>query len=251
MTKRTTEPGEPRSDLPGEKWKPVPIAGLEKFFEFSNFGRVYRLDRIGRDGRTIRSRHIAVSTNNGKKVAYLPINARRCRAFYIEKAIMEAWPPEQPEWPKSHRGEQWRPIEDYFPGSYLISNLGRVYVFTRLVNDGRGRNRLIRGRILSPNGRDSNGYPKVDLGPAGKQATVLIHRLVAKAFVENPNPNLFDVVHHKDEDKTNPRANNLEWTTSAANVRDWFNRRGETAIRTAAKILGIPENDLRAAFRKK
>jgi len=50
VTKRITEPGEPRNDLPGEEWKPVP--GYETLYEFSNLGRVFRMTRLGSDGRT-------------------------------------------------------------------------------------------------------------------------------------------------------------------------------------------------------
>ena len=51
----------------------------------------------------------------------------------------------------------------------------------------------------------------------GKSKRFWVARLVAKAFVFNPNPNIFTQVNHKDENKTNNNSNNLEWCTVAYN----------------------------------
>lgn len=61
-----------------------------------------------------------------------------------------------------------------------------------------------------------NGYHTVELFNENGSKRVLIHRLVAKAYV--PNPNCYPVVNHLDESKDNNNAENLEWTTHRANL---------------------------------
>lgn len=63
---------------------------------------------------------------------------------------------------------------------------------------------------------DEKGYVKVSLWVNKKVKTIKIHRLVAKYFV--PNPYNYKEVNHKDENKTNNHAENLEWCTRKYNV---------------------------------
>lgn len=101
--------------------------------------------------------------------------------------------------------EIWKPIEGY-EGQYEVSNAGNV------------RNSKTMN-ILSKQS-SGNGYYKVRLSLSGKVKGDWIHRLVAKAFV--PNPNGFPVVDHKDGNKRNNDASNLEWVTQAENSnRAW------------------------------
>lgn len=99
--------------------------------------------------------------------------------------------------------EIWKDVEGY-EGKYQFSNLGRVRGFVR-----------VRGRILTPH-VNRDGYLQANLSSGGKVRRQYIHRLVAKAFV--PNPNDFNEVNHIDEDKTNNRADNLEWCTHEYNI---------------------------------
>lgn len=87
--------------------------------------------------------------------------------------------------------EVWKPIEGY--EGCEVSNLGNV----------RNKNGKLFKQFLN-----SKGYYRVSLGT---QRLQLVHRLVAKAFVDNPND--YPIVNHKDEDKTNNCADNLEWCT--------------------------------------
>ena len=66
-------------------------------------------------------------------------------------------------------------------------------------------------------GMYSNGYRFVALTKNGESHNYLIHRLVAGAFV--PNPNNYPCVNHKDGNKLNNDASNLEWCTQAQNLR--------------------------------
>ena len=76
---------------------------------------------------------------------------------------------------------------------------------------GRVKNK--HGRILKPEIR--RGYYSVDLMKNGKRYKFRVHRLVAEAFI--PNPDNLPQVNHKDEDKVNNEASNLEWCDNTYN----------------------------------
>ena len=102
--------------------------------------------------------------------------------------------------------EEWRDIEGY-NGKYQVSSLGRV----KSLKDNKGNS---RDKILSQC-ECSNGYLFVVLCKEGKVKTFIVHRLVANAFI--PNPNGYRCVNHKDECKTNNCVDNLEWCTHQYN----------------------------------
>ena len=105
--------------------------------------------------------------------------------------------------------EIWKDIEG-FEGFYQISNLGRVKSLPRLVPFKQGMFRMTRERILK-NRVGSNGYGFVYLCKPKAKRQVLVHRLVAQAFI--PNPLGLAIVNHKDENPLNCRVENLEWCT--------------------------------------
>ena len=76
------------------------------------------------------------------------------------------------------------------------------------------------GRIKFKDGRVSTGslstYKRIHLKKNGKDVHMLIHKLVAKYFIENPNSH--PIINHKDGDKTNNHVDNLEWCTHSQNV---------------------------------
>lgn len=98
-------------------------------------------------------------------------------------------------------------IYDY-TGLYEVSNIGRV----RSLRDNHGKYR----RKIMKCGHDTNGYCTVVLTMDGRQV-FLVHRLVANAFI--PNPNNLPVVNHRDECKSNNCVNNLEWCTVQQNTK--------------------------------
>ena len=97
--------------------------------------------------------------------------------------------------------EDWKDISGY-EGLYVVSNNGRV----KNVRSGR----VLRGIV------NNLGYIMVGLSKSGKVKMVLVHRLVAKAFIENPDN--FREVNHRDEDKANNIVDNLEWCDRKYNV---------------------------------
>lgn len=92
-----------------------------------------------------------------------------------------------------------------FPG-YWVNSYGRIW-------SSKGK-----GRWLKP-ASDGKGYLCVSLCRDGKLFTKRIHRLVAEAFVPNDNPEHKDTADHVDNDKTNNRADNLQWMSRGDNAR--------------------------------
>ena len=114
--------------------------------------------------------------------------------------------------------EYWKPIVGY-ENLYEVSNLGRIRSFDRWVKSKNGSIRICRGRILKPY-TNKDGYLYVVLSKNNKHKTYKVHRLVAQAFLDNPN-NL-PQVNHKDENPLNNNVNNLEWCNSKYNCNFSF-----------------------------
>ena len=107
--------------------------------------------------------------------------------------------------------EKWKPVRGY-EGIYEVSNLGRVRSVDR-VNSfeawGKTNYRKLKGKIRKQNFDGRGLYLHVSLNDGKRNKIALVHRLVAEAFIENPD-NLPEV-NHKDENKTNNNVSNLEW----------------------------------------
>lgn len=110
--------------------------------------------------------------------------------------------------------ENWKPVAGY-EGLYEVSDMGRV-------------RSLVTNRVLKP-GYNNCGYIQVLLCKSGHRKNALIHRLVANAFV--PNPDMKPCVNHLDENKKNNVASNLEWCTYKENS-NW----GTCIERTAKRL---------------
>lgn len=105
--------------------------------------------------------------------------------------------------------EEWRPVVGY-EGLYEVSNFGRIVACEKIDKSGILRKR----KILKPCKR--KGYCIIGLGTVGNRKTRSVHRLVAEAFI--PNPQNFPQVNHKDENKSNNNIDNLEWCTNDYNI---------------------------------
>lgn len=110
--------------------------------------------------------------------------------------------------------EIWKPIPiDGYEDIYEVSNLGRVRSIDRYVNCNNGV-RFCKGHILKP-AINNWGYQHITLCKQQKLHTFRLCRIVAKAFV--PNPDNLPCINHKDECKTNDVYTNLEWVSYETN----------------------------------
>ncbi len=127
--------------------------------------------------------------------------------------------------------EEWRTIEGF--ENYEVSNLGRVR-----------RVEYIKQR------EDFNGYPIVNLYKGGEGKTAKVHRLVAQAFI--PNPDNLSQVNHKNENKADNRVINLEWCSLLYNVRygTGIERRSHkrTLLRNGTSSKSVIQYDLQGNY---
>lgn len=112
--------------------------------------------------------------------------------------------------------EEWRDIDGYV-GYYQVSNKGRVRSLDRTINTSErfGGIRKISGKILACS--KVEGYPAVSLCKNGSENKEFVHRLVAKAFI--PNPDNKPEVNHIDANRANDSVENLEWVTHLENMQ--------------------------------
>lgn len=125
--------------------------------------------------------------------------------------------------------EVWKDIPNY-EGLYQVSNLGRVKSFRKST-----KHYWQDEYILKPT-TSENGYCNVTLYDKTVRHKFLVHRLVAEAFI--PNPDNLPQINHKDENPMNNAASNLEWCTAQYN-----NAYGTAKIR-AIDTISIPIKQL-------
>ena len=113
--------------------------------------------------------------------------------------------------------EKWVNIENH--PSYFISNFGRVF--------SKKSNKVMKNRVVS-----KNGYQQITLD----NSQLLVHRLVAQAFI--PNPDNLPCVNHKDENPGNNDVRNLEWCTYKYN-----SNYGTNPSRHSKKMIDRYNND--------
>lgn len=131
--------------------------------------------------------------------------------------------------------EEWRPIVG-FEGLYEVSNTGLV------------RN-CIKGKLLKIYD-NSLGYKFVSLVMDKHPSPMYVHRLVAQAFI--PNPQGLPQVNHKDEDKSNNNVDNLEWCTAKYNMNygSRMEKTRETRLKTGT-YSGLSSKEYQREYYKK
>ena len=141
--------------------------------------------------------------------------------------------------------EIWKDIEGY-EGLYQVSNLGRVRSLDRLVEQNSRwgiQRRIMKGRVMTLRPM-AGGYVGVMFKVQGlKPKMMLVHRLVANAFI--PNPENLDTVNHKDEDKTNNRVENLEWMTMLDNLAYGTGRQRKRTPKRPVVQMTLDGQDIR------
>lgn len=112
--------------------------------------------------------------------------------------------------------KEWRPVVGW-ESRYEVSNFGEVRSIDRYVPSKNGSKQFRPGRNLKIHIFTGSKYRYVVLSKPGYTKNALVHRLVAEAFI--PNPNNLPQVNHKDGDKNNNTVENLEWCTASYNIR--------------------------------
>jgi hypothetical protein len=105
-----------------------------------------------------------------------------------------------------------------FEGLYEVDDQGTIFGLSRTVNKGKCH-RSWDERPLKYS-VDSKGYFRTNLAKDGVNRTVKVHRVVAEAFI--PNPMNLPQVNHKDGNKQNNTADNLEWCSASDNQKHAF-----------------------------
>lgn len=216
-------------------WKSIP--GYENRYEISSLGEVYPKKRPGVKHRILLSEH------QGSPCAYVNLfDGLSYRVLYLDPLMADLFLGLDPSTvlkhldgdmfncsadnlavylPDSFDGdEEWRDIED-FKGFYQVSSKGRVRSIDRYSQiNGRYNVRREFGRLREPDSTEG-GYIQYCLynEQSGKRRTYVVHRLVAQAFIPNPDPENKIEVNHKDGNKLNNCVENLEWVTKSENVQ--------------------------------
>lgn len=125
--------------------------------------------------------------------------------------------------------EIWKDIKGY-EGLYQVSNLGRIRSTDKIVKRGKNGDYFRKGIILKPQ-KSKNGYLVCKLSKNGICPSKNIHRLVAEAFIDNPNN--YPCINHKDENKQNNIVDNLEYCSYEYN-----NNYGTKKERIKEKLTG-------------
>lgn len=136
--------------------------------------------------------------------------------------------------------EVWRPIQDY-EGLYEVSNFGRVRSYPR--NGTKDKNIHILRQSLS-----KTGYCRVALSKNSRMKSYGVHRLVAKAFI--PNPEDKSEVNHIDGDPSNNSADNLEWVTRSENHIHRVYELKHNSLKRCKKVLCVETGEIFPSVRE-
>lgn len=134
--------------------------------------------------------------------------------------------------------EIWKDIEG-FEGYYQVSNLGNVKSLNRILKDNGGF--FIKAGNYK-RFEEQTGYKRVALSKNDQNKKFMVHRLVAQAFIPNPENKPF--IDHIDGNRANNKVDNLRWSTSKENINNPI-----TVLRRSESLKG--HNDIRKQCAKK
>lgn len=122
--------------------------------------------------------------------------------------------------------KEWKEIK-WYEGKYIVSNYGEIISLPRY-KENNSKLQYVEPKEIYKHINKHNGYVYVQLWNDGTYKNIRLHKLVATAFI--PNPEHKPTINHIDGDKTNNRADNLEWCTNSENEKH-------------AYMLGLANND--------
>ena len=140
--------------------------------------------------------------------------------------------------------EIWKPVlgvnDGLYDGYYEVSNFGRFKMLPRLLRHSKGM-RVSKEKIVQ--GCNRNGYRTVSFKKDGVKRTIDVHILVARAFINNPNPKKFKIVNHLNSDRADNRAENLEWCDHSRNAKHAYEAGKLKVTRGSERSSAILDED--------
>lgn len=130
--------------------------------------------------------------------------------------------------------EIWKAIPNY-EGYYEASSMGRIRSVLRYIPHPRNkRMKLVRPSKILKSELDKSGYPVVTLSKEARTRTYKVHRLVAKAFI--PNPDNLPQIDHINSIRYDNRPENLRWCTAQQNT-NWREEKHQIGDRAKYSVL--------------
>lgn len=208
-----------------EKW-----ATIEEYpnYQVSNLGHV---ERIGKTKRTpIKVAH--AGNYFFCSLTYAPykskqVDVRKLMDKYFDEHCL------QDKSALDIEGEIWRDVVGW-EDCYEVSNLGRIRSKEFYKNGKNGSTYLMKSKIKQAY-LDDDGYQRVSLYKGYESKLAGVHRVVAEAFV--PNPDNLPQVNHKNGIKDDNRAANLEWVTNTDNIRHSIRQGLRDPHKFASKVI--------------
>lgn len=213
-----------------EKWATIP--GFPNY-EISNLGKI---EKVGKTKRI----PITVNVENTYVSAFLTYAPRKSKQVNVKVLLDQCFADHiySDHSIDDLEGEIWKDVVGW-EDSHEVSNLGRIRTKERMRAGKHGTEALVRPRIKETY-LDEDGYERVCLYEDNKSKLFGVHRVVAQAFVSNPD-NL-PQVNHKDSNKANNRADNLEWMTGTDNIRHSIERGTRDPHRCRRPVVRLEDN---------
>lgn len=122
-----------------------------------------------------------------------------------------------------------------YEGIYEVNEFGKVRSVDRTVEYKNGSTRKRKGKELKLK-MDKGGYFVIGLNKNGIRKMWSVHRLVAEAFL--PNPNNFPQVHHKNHDRKDNRIQNLMWVSKSEQRDEHWTKAQSKTRGTRLRVVG-------------